>query len=161
LLSKPDYYANTSLIYYFGRMLSTRQFFFMTDGTMKQLKNSGGLRLIRQQDVVDSLQAYDNLYSLFIQNQQLEELQLIDYRSVLVKLFDARILEPMTKDNLVFHLPEGNPPLFNKDKALLNELMVRVHFIKRNITNNYNYLKLLNQKGTRIIELIKEKYHLE
>ena len=52
----------------------------MTDGTLIQLKNSGALRLIRKQAVVDSLQAYDNVYNQFRLSQVRESEFLADYR---------------------------------------------------------------------------------
>src|SRR6188474_2156283 len=43
------YSANGAGFYYWGRNISRRVFFFSADGTLQQLKNSGGLRLIRSQ----------------------------------------------------------------------------------------------------------------
>jgi len=55
LLTSPDYKKYLASIYYYGRVFSIREFFNMTDGTLKQLNNTGGLRLIHYTDVVDSL----------------------------------------------------------------------------------------------------------
>ena len=43
--------------------------FFQNSGTLDQLKNSGGLRLIRRRNVVDSIQAYE---------QQIKRIELRD-----------------------------------------------------------------------------------
>jgi hypothetical protein len=58
LLTLPDYTNETNSIYYYGRVFSARTFFNMRDGTLKQLNNAGGLRLINHQEIVDSLEAY-------------------------------------------------------------------------------------------------------
>ena len=78
LLTLPNYTNSTNSIYYLGRRYSSRVFFNMTDGTLKQLTNAGGLRLIKQKDVVDSLQAYQNLYTELIKFQEIKEIQLLN-----------------------------------------------------------------------------------
>ena len=42
-----------SSLYYWGRVISRRDYFFSADGTMQQLKNSGGLRLIGNKLIVE------------------------------------------------------------------------------------------------------------
>ena len=75
------YTGQTGRLYYNARNFSTfKNVFLMTDGTLMQLKNSGGLRLIRKPIIVDSLQAYDNLYQQFLIIQQNEVDYLMDYR---------------------------------------------------------------------------------
>src|SRR2546423_422093 len=71
--------------------------FYMTDGTLSQLKNSGGLRMIRNNQVVDSLQSYANSYREFELDQQLEGEQIKDYRNSLIKIFDANVFNEMVK----------------------------------------------------------------
>ncbi|MCY7408660.1 MAG: hypothetical protein LH473_00160, partial [Chitinophagales bacterium] len=53
---------NGSAVYYWGRSISRRGVFFSAEGTIQQLKNSGGLRLIRKQSIADIIIAYDVLY---------------------------------------------------------------------------------------------------
>src|SRR5437667_11100789 len=58
-----NYKNKTGLIYYSARDFATLpNMFYMTDGTLTQLKNSGGLRHIRKQQVCDSLSEYDHKY---------------------------------------------------------------------------------------------------
>ena len=84
-----SYKENTGRFYYYARNFSTYQnLFIMTDGTLTQLKNSGGLRLIRKSEIVDSLQAYDNLFNQFRLSQEREDRYLMEYRDIMVKVFD-------------------------------------------------------------------------
>src|SRR5450759_4974491 len=86
-----QYRNHTSLIYYCARRFSIVEYIFhMTDGTLMQLKNSGGLRLVQKKSVVDSLQSYFNLYQQYEDYRQLDFLQLRDYRETMIKLFDVR-----------------------------------------------------------------------
>ena len=90
LLTLPDYSNKTGSIYYIGRKASLRDFFYITDGTLKQLNNSGGLRLIHYPEIVDSINSYQNVYEDLEKAQQLKEVQLSDYRSTCCKVFDVR-----------------------------------------------------------------------
>src|SRR4029078_760348 len=46
VIIEKKYAVNGAAVYYWGRSISRRSFFFSADGTLQQLKNSGGLRLI-------------------------------------------------------------------------------------------------------------------
>ncbi|HET9432282.1 MAG TPA: hypothetical protein VFO37_00935, partial [Chitinophagaceae bacterium] len=90
--------GQTGRLYYNARIFSTfKNIFLMTDGTLMQLKNSGGLRLIRKPIVVDSLQAYYNLYQQFLISQQNESDYLMEYRNIMGKIFDIKVFDKMVK----------------------------------------------------------------
>jgi hypothetical protein len=157
-----DYHNHTGNFYYYARNFSTYQnLFFMTDGTLIQLKNSGGLRLIRKLSVVDSLQAYDNLYNQFRLSQERESAFLADYREIMSKLFDIKVFNGMIKTYPDISMPEGNPPLFNADKQLINELLMKIHIAKRNKLGSIHYLNRLKEKANNLIAMIKKEYQLE
>jgi hypothetical protein len=157
-----DYKNNTSYIYYCARRFSVVGYIFhMTDGTLIQLKNSGGLRLIRRQDVVDSLQGYYNLSQQQEDNRELEMLQLRDYRDIMIKVFNVKVFEAMTRKFPVTLIPENNPPLLNDDPGLINDLLMRVHLSKRINLVNIQQLTELKTKAIRLREQIIKEYHLE
>ena len=157
------YKENTGLFYYYARNFSTYQtLFIMTDGTLMQLKNSGGLRLIRKPEIVNGLQAYDNLFHQFRLSQEREDRYLMEYRDIMSKIFDIRIFNTMVlKKYPEINMPEGNPSLFIEDKQLINEMLIRVHIAKRNKLASLFYLSQLSEKATGLIELIKKDYHLK
>ena len=159
---KDNFKEYTGLIYYCARRFSVAGYIFhMTDGTLMQLKNSGGLRLIHEKGVVDSLQAYYNLYQQHNDNLELEMLQLRDYRDVMVKIFDVKIFDYINKNFPALQIPQGNPPLFSNDESLINQLLMRIHLSKRiNLVNIQNSANLKN-KAIRLIEKIRNEYHLE
>jgi hypothetical protein len=158
LLTKPDHTKDLAYIYYYGRVFSIREFFNMTDGTLKQLNNAGGLRLIHNKDVVDSLQSYQYVYSEIVKAQELKELQLLGYRDVMCRVFDIRVFETMV-NGIQIVKPAGNPRLFSDKKELHNELLMKVHFVKRNNALLLNWLDELKQKSIDLQSLIKKKYH--
>ena len=165
LFSSPDLKAKLNQVYYYGRLFSgTLKLFYMTDGTLTQLKNAGGFRLINKRAIVDSILSYDNLYRQFKANEDiLYSRQLEDYRSVMAKVFDIKIFNTMISEetgNIL--MPSGNPPLFNSNKELINELLMRIHLARRNtITIIKIDLSKLETKAQVLIEMIKKEYHLK
>jgi hypothetical protein len=161
LLTLPDYSKSTNSIYYNSRTFSTSVFFTMTDGTIKQLNNSGGLRLIKKKNVVDSLQAYQNIYSTLSMWQDIRETQKQSYRDVMCKVFDVRVFETMVIGSNKIQRPEGNPVLLSQNKELINELLMRAHFVKRNNAGLINNLEELKQKSLNLQKTITKEYHIQ
>jgi hypothetical protein len=126
-----------------------------------QLKNSGGLRLIRKQQVVDSLQSFYNLYQWSKMGQELEVAQIDDYRSSMMQIFDVQVFNSMVKGYPEIIMPEGNPPLLNSSPSLINEFLMRAHFAKRNKLANKITLIALKEKAVRLMVQINKEYHLE
>jgi hypothetical protein len=157
-----SYKENCGHFYYYARNFSTYQnLFIMTDGTLTQLKNSGGLRLIRKSEIVNSLQAYDNVFNQFRLSQEREDRYLMDYRDVMAKIFDIRIFNTMVITYPDINMPAGNPPLFNEDKQLINEMLIKVHIAKRNKLASLRYISRLKENALSLIGLIKKEYHLQ
>lgn len=160
LLTMPDYSGSTNSIYYLARSFSDRSFFNMREGTLKQLNNAGGLRLIRHKNIIDSLEGYQYSYSELLRLQELKELQLVNYRDVMCSVFDIRIFETMVTDELITR-PAGNPKLFSETKELLNDFLMKAHYVKRNTANLISRLDEMRQKNITLQGAIKKGYHLE
>jgi hypothetical protein len=145
--------------YYYARMLVAKWAFFMRDGTLQQLK-SGGLRVVENNIVVDSLLAYANLYTDYLALQSLEDRQKDDYRMALTKVFKAYVFSDMLDTGYDISPPEGNPALMSIRKEDLNELLSLAHFIRKNEHSEADALLNLKRQATRLIILIHEKYKL-
>ena len=105
------YSENGAAFYYWGRNISRRGFFFSADGTIQQLKNSGGLRLISNISIADKIIAYDVLYRDIQRQQDLEEAQLNEYRIKAGRIFDAAVFSKMTnlEDTIIIEKPAALP----------------------------------------------------
>lgn len=148
-------------IYYLSRKFSTLgEIFYITDGTLMELKNSGGLRLMRQTNVVDSLQSYYNLYQRSADAQHFSVNTLAEYRDYMIKVFDAKVYDNMTINFPEIKMPNNKPKLFNEDKQLLNEFLMRIQLTKTAEIVNLNFLNKLRIKAVKNIELIKQDYNL-
>ncbi len=154
---------NGSSVYYWGRSISRRSVFFSADGTIQQLKNSGGLRLIRNQSIADKIIAYDVLYRRILRQQEQEETLLTDYRFYSSKLFDAAVFKKMTnlmKDTVFIVKPEGNPQLKENPPTVLNETINKLNYWATSSTLLRQFLEQLKEKAAILIELIQREYHL-
>jgi hypothetical protein len=162
-LNQKRYTENGSAFYFWGRSISRRIHFFSSDGTIQQLKNSGGLRLISNKYIADKIIAYDVLYTRVLHQQELEETQLSVYRGLAGKIFDAAVFQKMTilKDTIAFIRPKGNPRLNDNSPALLNEMGNILNYWVVGSTMNYQFLEELKVKAGSLIELIQKEFHLE
>ena len=154
---------NGSAVYYWGRSISRRGVFFSADGTIQQLKNSGGLRLIRNQFITDKIIGYDVLYRRILRQQEQEETLLTDYRFYSSKLFDAAVFKKMTnlmKDTVFIVKPEGNPQLIENPPTVLNETINKLNYWATSSTLLRQFLEQLKEKAAILIELIQKEYHL-
>ena len=162
MLFREDYSAKLSFIYFFGRRFSVvGPIFHMTDGTLMQLRNSGGLRLIRKQAVVDSLQGYYNLFQQYEDNRELDMLQLRDYRDIMVQVFDVNVFDEMIINFPTITIPKNNPPLLRNDKSIVNQLLMRVQISKRNSQVSLQQLKELEVKAEALINQISTTYRMQ
>ncbi len=164
ILTSGSYAGREFEIYYHASSLSRRAFFYSTDGTLQQLKNSGGLRLISNKQIVDSIQSYDVLYRSILQIQALEEDQVIKYRELASRIFDAGTLRKYFRGNLnkfKDSLMLANLKLKQNNPELLNELSNSLSYRTGNSFRIFSDLEVLKRKATDLIMLIKKEYHLE
>ena len=162
-LIEKNYAVNWSAVYYWGRSISRRRFFFSSDGTLQQLKNSGGLRLISNKLIADKIIAYDVLNRSIQHQQDLEEIQLDEYRVLAGKIFDAGIIQQMTnfQDSSLFERPEGNPQLKDNSPGLLNEIANKLNYWAVSSAFLRQMLVQLKEKAETLIGLIQKQYHLQ
>ena len=155
-----QYIENAANIYFVGRRLMFLDFFTTTDGTLQQLKNAGGFRLIHKQPVIDSIQSYSYTYSNLKDLQDLEKAQVTDYRNAASKIFDVFIFEKMVSGWDVVK-PEGTPKLISYDKKDINEMLLKVHTTKVNRLYHIKMYHDLDAKAKNLMQLIKKEYHLD
>ena len=128
-LNAPDPNRYSQRIYFIGRKLTRTANFFSADRTIKQLKNSGGLRLIRDQSVSDSILSYDQEIEkiLLTQNRQNDEVS--DIRRLMGKLMNPNVLETMVEGGHI-NPPIGNPPLRTVNNEFILDFIYAVHQLK-------------------------------
>ncbi|MCY7310024.1 MAG: hypothetical protein LH619_04530, partial [Chitinophagaceae bacterium] len=159
-LNSPEPNQYGQRIYFFGRQLTRTINFFPADGTIKQLKNSGGLRLIKNQQASDSIMAYDKAVELIQLTQNRQDNEVSEIRPMMGKLMDPNILETMI-DGDVIRPPSGNPPLRTVNKEFILDFIYAVHQLKGSNDLNQVRLQRLKERAIGIILFLKNEYHLK
>jgi hypothetical protein len=156
--------SNLNDIYFYARHAGRTTDFKYHDGTIQQLKSSGGLRLIRNKDAVDSIIVYDNEVIKTILNQQ--ETYEPRFRNDIVtnhfgKIFNAYVWNEMIDDTAAISRTVNNPKLFNKDPKLINDFVVQIVTIKTAYRIINGYIEKAIQYAEKLIAFLKKEYHLE
>jgi hypothetical protein len=126
------------------------------------MKSSGNLRLIREQNVADSISHY---YSKTKEASDATSQLLLRQQSLLGiegDLFDGAVFHNMLdKKTFVFTEPAGDVQLVTDDRKIINKCIVSLHYLF-SITL-YSMKSIQNQvdEATRLILFLKEEYHLK
>src|SRR6186713_1929657 len=158
LLSQPDINANGNSIYYLGRIISPPISFFPNDRTIQQLKSAGGLRLIRDMDISNSIMAYDRKMRQSVFELGDEQQVRGEYRLSANKIFSGQVFHEMMM-NKGIKRPIGNPALFSEDKALLNEFIMGTQYLEKVNQKQAARAQELVDQARKLIEDIKKQYH--
>ena len=159
-LKSGGYKTNGSNVYYWGRNISRRRFFYSSDGTLQQLKNSGSLRLIHSQEIVKKIIAYDVIYRNYVRQLEVEILLVGEYRNAAAKIFDAAVFQTISAENIPYQ-PEGNPQLFDASPASINDFSNKVNYLMGAHYGLTQLLDNLSSKAAELLVLIKKEYLLE
>lgn len=142
-----------------GRRMNIR--FTPDDGTMQQLKNAGGLRLISNRSLVDSITQYDVSCRNLITIEVIEDAVIQEYRSSEYKVFDPLIFEQIQKESVDnASRPVNNPALMPFDKVVLNEINSRLRTARLYNRAVLRDIKANLIKAKNIITLINNEYRL-
>ena len=153
--------ANGTYKYY--RQSFTYPDFIYADRTIQQLKNSGGMRLIDNKIVSDSITSYDatvRLSNIGI-TEGVKDLR-VSVMLASFKLFDLKCCPelgtPVSTKQFIF--PERGE-LLTYDSKTLTEYFNLVQEIKRQFALYLVDLQKLKNKNNRVRDYLKKVYHLE
>jgi len=130
-------------------------------GTISQLKNSGGFRLIRKRAASDSIVKYDLITERVEGQGEAVDFSGQQLLAVSVKIFDSQLVfEQSSKDEDILHATEKFD-LITYDDKLVKEYANLAKF-KRDVIRNYIIqLTGLNNRIPGFINFLKKEYHLE
>jgi len=129
-----------------------------TDGTLQQLKNAGGFRLLNKNDK-DSIVAYDHAARAFqnFESTLFQQRQDI-VRGIYVKLVDFKAEHMLFPDSIAGNV--RSPLLFSNDKALINEYFNDLLLYRRVIMTQTSQLGKLSKRAVGLIKYFDNKYNL-
>ena len=133
--------------------------FIYSDRTIQQLKNSGGMRLIKNNKVADGIMEYD----AFVRNYENNGAYVERYWENLT----FQRLNIINQETLDYDLKSMGTVDVKKNYLLVSD-PVQLHRLKSFIYELKNYHsstlganKKLRQKAIKLIEILKNEYHLE
>ena len=128
--------------------------FVNADQTLLQLKNAGGLRLLKQADA-DSILDYDKQVKLFIKFETtgFQERQYL-IRELLYPILNYKSQIASNADSTI-------PFLFTYEPEKINHFFVMLNEYALASNNHLLSLKKLNLKATTLIYYFRNKYHFD
>ena len=147
--------------YFFARHVFFGQPFVSTDGTMQQLKNAGGMRLIRNDRAADSILLYDretrfiqiHIETSLYKNQR-------DLQDMENKLYDFSLIpgwgQGKSRGTLQYPV---YAPLLSYDPSLLRQYKNELINAQRDYANQFIYLSNLKLKAENLIVTLKKEYN--
>jgi hypothetical protein len=136
----------------------------LVDRTELQLTNSGGMRLIRNRKVVDSIIYYWSITELLYETKHNINVHRDKAKDISFILFSNKYYQHKGDLSLFpFDPSRGEPELLTKNPAVLSEFANRISHMCDLLKFNYKERRLDSQAGNaiRLIQLIKKEYHLK
>ncbi len=133
--------------------------FFYSDRTIQQLKNSGGLRLIKNKKSVNGIMDYDASIRGYEDNGEYLERYWENLNNQRIQIIDRQTLDSDLKtlghpDNKKNYLLVNDPLLLSKLKSFIYELKL---YHSSTISHNNN----LRKKAVGLMETLQKEYHLK
>jgi hypothetical protein len=135
--------------------------FYQNSGTLDQLKNSGGLRLIRRRNIVDSIESYDQQIKRIALRDIYETNFSLDHHKLLQKLFDGRALLKNFTDTTYFKNQVSLSATIKLNEQYAGEYLNSLRTVQNLVTRNMDLQAEVKAKAARLIILIKKEYHLK
>ena len=132
------------------------------DRTLTQLKNAGGMRLIRNKIAADSITLYDNRIKKIKSFEGIYADVNANSYYLSLKLFNKFYYRTDTINSAISPADGSfNIALLNNDKKMIIEYGNTVTILKNVLTNYVFLLKQTKLQAINLIQTLKKEYHLE
>ena len=124
-----------------------------TDRTLQQLKNSGGLRLLKKEDA-DSILLYDDLLRTYIKQET------TGFQETQYKIRD--LATSMLNHQLAIDGPQATSPvLYSFDPEQINRYFNLLSGYNFYCTDHLEQMGVIKRKAISLLSYFKQKYHLK
>lgn len=147
--------------YFFGRNVFHGPPFVSTDGTMQQLKNAGNLRLIKNENVIKSILAYDASVRELKEWDESDTRIKTTFREIGGSIFNADLFYKAMDSTFNFVRPTTNPQLITDNPIAINNVSFQIQYLSLSSLGNSIRGKELKTKAEDLIGLLKQEYHLK
>ena len=160
VLKEPGFVNNPEKFEKYAGNIFSLFAFYQTDRTLQQLKNAGGLRLIRKQAASDSIMSYDSMVKE-VGEQKDDVYNATQDASILaVQIFDFNTPNSAWINRTLVPKPERSKLLIT-DPAKLGHLFNAVLGFKVTSIIYCGMLEELKNNAERQIIFLKKEYHLK
>jgi hypothetical protein len=146
--------------YFFGRHVFNGPPFVSTDGTMQQLKNAGNLRLINNENVINSILAYDAAVKDLKEWDESDTRIRTTFREMGGSVFNADLFYKAMDSNFKFVRPITNPQLITGNPTAINNIAFQIQYLSLSCLGNTQRGKELKTKAENLVALLKKEYRL-
>ena len=137
----------------------------LVNRTELQLTNSGGMRLIRNKQVADSIIYYWGITELLYDTKNNINVHRDRAKDISFIIFNNKYYKHTEGFSLGFTLDssKGEPALMTRNPAVLSEFANRISHMSDLLKRNYKQGRVDHQASNAksLIQLIKKEYHLE
>jgi len=162
-------------MYYLARLSTRNGVYEPRDNTITELKSSGNLRLIQNQDIINGMMDFERSIAQYTNLLDIEAKENMLSYPLLGTLFDARVFDKMVvvQNNRLTEkeyasgstnntlMPPGNPQLISHDKEKINLLIYYLHQRKSSFMGEMRRLSVQRAVVEKLIETINREYHLK
>jgi hypothetical protein len=138
--------------------------FYQNSGTLDQLKNAGGLRLIRRRNVVDSIQSYDQQIKRMALRDLYESEEMRFTIRLSYKLVDGIMLSNIYADTTYFNnhmIGTDLPKFITVNSHYIGEYLNSLSTFRFVVMSNMRLQEIIKRKAGDLLVLMKKEYHLE
>jgi hypothetical protein len=134
-------------------------FYKINDNAYEQMKSSGNLRLLHSRHVAENISKYySNVKDITLSVNQtlLRQQALIEFEG---KIFDGNIFQEMiNKETFKISPPSGDPLLINEDKKIINQFIVKIHYLVSIMLFSKNFAKQQIAEAEHLADFLQKEY---
>ena len=161
--------SNTRQIYFYARAATANVGYYYTNSkTFDLLKASSMLKLIHPRKLLDSLGLYYVTFQLLTEQDDVVRVKNDAVHKGNYLLFDSYVFSHMkvvydsiNRSHTVVQPPQNHPALLSTDYKAINEVALNYYYLSASEKFDCIAAKQQKQLALRLIELIKQEYHLE
>ena len=138
--------------------------FYQNSGTLDQLKNAGGLRLIRKKKVVDSIQAYDQQIKKMTLRDAYETDEMRYAVRLSYKMIDGIVISGIYADTNYYNNNRLRTELFKTvpfNSQYAGEYLNSLASYGSGVLSNMGLQENIRKKAENLLTLIKDEYNLK
>lgn len=156
--------SSLRMLYYLQRKYTSTRFpVAFNKRTVSQLKNSGGLRTIRNKAASDSIIIYEETCEKAeVQEAYFANVRMGKVNDFTIQLFDSKYISNYDRSTISNILKERTPiSLLSSDEKLIKQYANTMYFAKSSLSSYVEILKAIENRIPTIIKFLGDQYHLD